>query len=167
MRASQIERSILVLRGQRVMLDADLADLYGVPTKALNQAVKRNRERFPPDFMFRLTKKEKTEVVTVCDHLGRLKFSPGLPCAFTEHGAIMLASVLNSPIAVRTSIQVVRAFIRLRKVLASRGELARKLAALEGRYDARFKVVFDCIRRLMGPPKRRRRMIGFRAEAGT
>src|SRR3990167_1643754 len=91
----RIGRSILMIRGQKVMLDADLADLYKVPTKALNQAVKRNKERFPGDFMFQLTKDEKTEVVTNCDHLQRLRFSPTLPYAFTEHGTIMLANVLN------------------------------------------------------------------------
>lgn len=94
--AERVERRILLIRGQRVMLDADLAELYGVPTKVLNQAVKRNSDRFPPDFMFRLTRREKDHVVTNCDHLRKLKFSPALPCAFTEHGALMLASVLNS-----------------------------------------------------------------------
>jgi hypothetical protein len=104
--AARIERSILVIRGEKVMLDADLAVLYGVTTKRLNEQVKRNRDRFPKDFIFQLTKREKREVVANCDHLKRLKFSPGLPYAFTEHGAIMLATVLNSPIAVKASIQV-------------------------------------------------------------
>src|SRR3970040_1264518 len=108
--ASSVERRILSIRGQRVMLDADLAVLYGVSTRVLNQAVKRNRERFPEDFMFRLTVAEKAEVITNCDHLRPLRFSPALPYAFTEHGAIMLASVLNTPIAVQASVQVVRAF---------------------------------------------------------
>ena len=130
------------------MLDADLAELYGVLTKVLNQAVKRNKERFPVDFMFQLTKEEKDEVVTNCDHLKRLKFSPTLPHAFTEHGAIMLATILNSPIAVQASIQVVRAFVRLRQMLASNADLARKLDTLERKYDAQFKVVFDAIRQL-------------------
>jgi hypothetical protein len=106
----QIARRILLLRGHRVMLDADLAELYGVPTKALNQAVRRNKDRFPPDFMFRLTKQEKTEVVTNCDHLQKLKFSPVLPYAFTEHGAVMLANILNAPRAIKVSVYVVRAF---------------------------------------------------------
>ena len=97
-----IERKILLIRGEKVMLDADLAALYGVTTKRLNEQVKRNRERFPNDFMFQLTEEEKAEVVANCDHLKRLKFSPTLPYAFTEHGAIMLASVLNSPLAVQT-----------------------------------------------------------------
>ena len=144
----RIERAIFVIRGQKVMLDADLAELYGVLTKVLNQAVKRNKERFPVDFMFQLTKEEKDEVVTNCDHLKRLKFSPTLPHAFTEHGAIMLATILNSPVAVQSSIQVVRAFVRLRQMLASNAELARKLDTLERKYDAQFKVVFDAIRQL-------------------
>ncbi|HHT9108573.1 MAG TPA: ORF6N domain-containing protein [Candidatus Wunengus sp. YC63] len=152
----RIERAIFVIRGQKVMLDADLAELYGVLTKVLNQAVKRNKERFPVDFMFQLTKEEKDEVVTNCDHLKRLKFSPTLPHAFTEHGAIMLATILNSPIAVQASIQVVRAFVRLRQMLASNADLARKLDTLERKYDAQFKVVFDAIRQLMTPPEPKR-----------
>ncbi len=106
-----IERKILLIRGEKVMLDADLAALYGVTTKRLNEQVKRNRERFPNDFMFQLTEEEKAEVVANCDHLKRPKFSHALPYAFTEYGAIMLASVLNSPIAVQTSVLVVRAFV--------------------------------------------------------
>ena len=144
----RIERAIFLIRGPKVMLDADLAELYGVLTKVLNQAVKRNKERFPVDFMFQLTKEEKDEGVTNCDHLKRLKFSPTLPHAFTEHGAIMLATILNSPVAVQSSIQVVRAFVRLRQMLASNAELARKLDTLERKYDAQFKVVFDAIRQL-------------------
>lgn len=157
----RIERAIFLIRGQKVMLDADLAELYGVLTKVLNQAVKRNKERFPVDFMFQLTKEEKDEVVTNCDHLKRLKFSPTLPHAFTEHGAIMLATILNSPVAVQSSIQVVRAFVRLRQMLASNAELARKLDSLERKYDAQFKVVFDAIRQLMTPPEPKRKRIGF------
>ena len=123
-------------------LDADLAALYGIPTKALKQAVKRNFDRFPPDFMFELTEKEKTEVVTNCDHLAKLKFSPYLPYAFTEHGALMLANVLNSPKAVQVSVQIVRTFIRLREILATHKDLARKLEEMEKKYDQQFKVVF-------------------------
>ncbi|MDI6788864.1 MAG: ORF6N domain-containing protein [Planctomycetota bacterium] len=158
----RIERTILLIRGYKVMLDTDLAVLYGVTTKRLNEQVKRNRERFPEDFMFQLTAEEKVKVVANCDHLRRIKFSPTLPYAFTEHGAVMLASVLNSNIAVKASIQVVRAFVRLREIIASHKELARKLEALEKKYDAQFKVVFDAIRQLMEPseppPKTR---IGF------
>ncbi len=157
----RIERSILLLRGEKVMLDSDLAEIYGVETKALNQAVKRNTTRFPTDFMFQLTEAEKSEVVTNCDHLIRLKFSPHLPYAFTEHGALMLANVLNSERAAQTSVLVVRAFVRLRQLLSSNAELARKLESLEQKYDAQFKVVFDAIRQLMSPPARPKREIGF------
>lgn len=158
----RITESILLIRGHKVMLDADLAELYGVTTKRLNEQVKRNRERFPADFMFQLTEQEKTKVVAICDHLGRLKFSPVLPNAFTEHGAIMAASVLNTPRAVEMSVFVVRAFVRLRQIVSSHVELARKLAVLEKKYDAQFKVVFDAIRELMTPPEAKRmRPIGF------
>ena len=160
----RIDRAIVVIRGSRVMLDADLAELYGVTTKRLNEQVKRNRERFPADFMFQLTASEKAEVVAYCDHLRRLRFSPVLPHAFTEHGAIMLASVLNSRVAVHTSIQVVRAFTRLRDALGSHKALARKLDELERKYDGQFKVVFDAIRRLMAPPAVSTRRIGFRLD---
>jgi phage regulator Rha-like protein len=159
--AERIVRAILSIRGEKVMLDSDLAELYGVETKALNQAVKRNLDRFPPDFMFQLTVTEKNEAVTNCDHLIQLKYSPSLPYAFTEHGALMLANVLNSERAAQTSVQVVRAFVRLRQMLASNAELARKLAALENKYDAQFKVVFDAIRQLMSPPAKPKREIGF------
>ncbi len=161
--AERIESRIVLIRGHKVMLDSDLAQLYGVTTKRLNEQVKRNEDRFPADFMFRLTPKEKAEVVANCDHLRRLKFSPALPYAFTEHGAVMLASVLNSPVAVQASIQVVRAFIRLRRILATHRELARKLAQLEQKYDKQFKVVFDAIRELMAPPKKERKQIAFQS----
>lgn len=157
----RIERSILLLRGQKVMLDSDLAELYGVPTKALNQAVKRNKERFPDDFMFQLTPDEKTKVVTNCDRLKRLKFSSTLPYVFTEHGAVMLASVLSSPVAVDVSIQIVKTFIRLRELLASNKELAKKIEELEKKYDVQFKIVFDAIRQLMTPPEPKKKKIGF------
>jgi hypothetical protein len=159
-----IERRILLLRGQKVMVDADLAALYGVATKALNQAVKRNRERFPEDFVFQLTAEEKEKVVTICDHLGRLKYSKALPFAFTEHGALMAASLINSPRAVEMSVFVVRAFVRLRQALATHADLARKLTAMEKNYDAQFKVVFDALRALMAEPKKKKKPIGFDAK---
>ena len=159
--AERIERRILLIRGQKVMLDADLAELYGVKTKALNQAVKRHPNRFPPDFMFRLTPEEKEQVVTNCDHLRKLKFSPALPSAFTEYGVLMLASVLNSRRAVEVSLFVVRAFVKLREMLASNHELARRLDQMEKNYDAQFKIVLDAIRELMKPPDKPRRPIGF------
>src|SRR3990172_3174314 len=159
-----IEKKIYLIRGHKVMLDTDLAILYGVTTKRLNEQVKRNHDRFPEDFMFQLNEKEKAEVVANCDHLRRLKFSPKFPYAFTEHGAIMLAAVLNSPIAVQASIQVVRVFVSLRKMLASNTELSRKLDALEKKYDYQFKIVFDAIRQLMAAPEPREKKIGFRVK---
>ncbi len=158
----RIAQGILLIRGHKVMIDADLADLYGVTTKRLNEQVKRNQSRFPTDFMFQLTKDEKAEVVANCDHLARLKFSPARPYAFTEHGAIMAASVLNTPRSVEMSIFIVRAFVRLRQMLASNKNLARKLQTLEKNYDAQFKIVFDAIRELMTPPApKKQRSIGF------
>jgi hypothetical protein len=159
-----IEKKILLIRSEKVMLDSDLAELYGVTTKRLNEQVKRNRSRFPSDFMFQLTEIEKSEVVANCDHLKKLKFSSGLPYAFTEHGAIMLATVLNSPVAVQASIHIVRAFVRLRQILASNAELAKKLESLEKKYDSQFKIVFDAIRQLMSPPETKKQKIGFRKE---
>ena len=159
---TQIEQAILLIRGHRVLIDADLAVLFGVSNKALNQAVKRNLKRFPPDFLLQLTTTEKQEVVTNCDHLKHLKFSRTLPYAFTEHGAIMAANVLNNDRAIQASVQVVRAFVRLRKLLATHEDLARKLEALEEKYDEQFKVVFDAIRQLMLPPKTSKHPIGFR-----
>lgn len=127
----RIEGRIQLVRGLRVMIDADLAALYGVPTKALNQAVKRNRERFPFDFMFQLDAPEKAEVVTKCDHLQQLKFSKSLPFAFTEYGAVALANVLASAQAVEMGIYVVRAFVQLRQASAVHADLAKRLADLE------------------------------------
>ncbi len=157
----QIEQTILFMREQKVMLDVDLARVYGVTPKRLREQVRRNHERFPTDFMFQLSKEELLEVAAICGNLGKLKYSPFLPFAFTEHGAIMLASVLNSKVAVKASIQVVRAFIRLREILASHKVLARKLATLEKRYDENFKEVFTAIHRLMAAPDHSERKIGF------
>ena len=163
----RIERSILLIRGEKVIIDADLAGFYGVPTKRLNEQVKRNIDRFPEDFMFQLSQGEKDEVVANCDHLNNIKFSPTLPYAFTEHGALMAANVLNSPQAVEMSVFVVRAFVRLRQLLSSHADLARKVNALEKKYDHQFKAVFDAIRELMSPkPVPANREIGFHAKAG-
>jgi hypothetical protein len=153
--AERIEQAILLLRGQKVMLDADLAKLYGVSTKRLNEQVKRNRARFPEDFMIQLTAKEKVEVVANCDHLKRLKFSPTRPYAFTEHGAIMVASILNTRRAIDASVYVVRAFVRLRQLLATHKELAHKLAELERKvetHDEAIRSLLKAIRQLMEPP---------------
>ena len=131
-----IEKRIFLIRNQKVMIDADFAELYGVTTKRLNEQVKRNKGRFPEDFMFKLTKKEKQELVANCDHLIRLKYSPVMPNAFTEHGAIMLAAVLNSQKAIEMSLFVVRAFIRLREIISTHKELAQKLKELELKIDS-------------------------------
>ena len=158
----RIERAILSLRGEKVMLDADLSALYGVTTKRLNEQVKRNLDRFPDDFMFQLTTEEvealRSQIATSNEGRGGRRY---LPYAFTEHGALMLANILNSKRAAQTSVQVVRAFIRMRQILASTGELAEKLKALEKKYDSQFKVVFDAIRPLISPPEPKRREIGF------
>jgi len=156
----RVAQAILVLRGQRVMLDADLAVLYGVETKSLNRAVKRNAGRFPADFMFQLTSEELADLryQTGTSRWGGRRY---LPLAFTEQGVAMLASVLHSERAIRVNIEIMRAFVRLREMLASHASLARKLAELEKRYDAQFKAVFDAIRRLMKPQKARYRPIGF------
>lgn len=143
------------------MLDRDLAELYGVETRRLNEQVKRNIDRFPVDFMFQLTREEKEEVVANCDHLISIKFSKTNPYAFTEHGAIMLASILNTSRAVETSILVVRAFIQLRKLLASNEELALKINEMEQKYDSNFSVVFHALKQLIDQPKPSRRQIGF------
>src|SRR3989338_9924402 len=156
-----IEHRILLIRGHKVMIDADLADIYGVTTKRVNEQVKRNQDRFPEDFMFQLTEKEKAEVVAICDHLKKLKYSPALPNVFTEDRAIMIATILNSPVAVQTSIHVVRTFVRLRQMLASNKELAKRLDKLEEKYDAQFKVVFDAIRQLMTLPEPKRKKLDF------
>jgi len=163
----QIEKRILLIRGQRVMLDADLAGLYGVSTKRLKEQVRRNLDRFPADFMFELTAAEKSEVVANCDHLKNLKFSPYLPYAFTEHGALMLANVLNSEKAVRVSVQIVRTFVRLREILSTHKELAQKLAELERKiekHDTQIQAIFEALRRLMQPEEKPKRQIGFRVE---
>jgi hypothetical protein len=165
----QIQRRILLIRGQKVMIDADLADFYGVPTKRLNEQVKRNPERFPHDFMFQLTEIEKQEVVANCDHLAKLKYSSVLPNAFTEHGALMLASVLSSPRAAEVGVYIVRAFVRLREVIAGNKVLAAKLAGLERRlttHDRQIGALIEAMRQEAGPkPVPRKRRIGFNAES--
>ena len=155
-------RALSRIRGQKVMLDADLARVYGTSTKRLNEQVKRNRDRFPSDFMFQLSNEEwsslKSQSATSKPARGGRRVAP---YAFTEHGAVMAANVLNSPRAVQASVQVVRAFIRLREMLAAHKELARRLEALEQKYDRQFKVVFDAIRKLMTPPQRQVPRMGF------
>jgi hypothetical protein len=165
----QVEGRILCIRGCRVLLDADLAELYDVDVKALNQAVKRNRDRFPGDFMFQLSAAEaaalRSQSVTLKNSRGaHRKYRPFV---FTEQGIAMLSGVLRSARAVRVNIQVMRAFVHLRHMLHADADLARRLAALEQKYDGQFSLVFEAIRRIMAPPAKPRRLIGFqkRAEA--
>jgi len=158
-RVERIEKSILQIRGLKVMLDRDLAELYGVETRVLNQAVRRNAGRFPPDFMFKLTRDEITRISQVVIS-SNLKFSKSVH-AFTQEGVAMLSSVLNSPRAIRVNIEIMRAFVRLRRMLTSHVELARKLEALERKYDVQFKVVFETIRQLMAPSAAPQKKIGF------
>lgn len=162
--AEEIIRTIHLIRGERVLLDADLASLYGVATKVLVQAVKRQQQRFPGDFMFQLNQEEFTNLrsqsVTSSGWGGR-RYPP---FAFTEQGVAMLSSVLNSPRAIQVNIEIMRAFVRMRQMMASHAELARKIAALEEKYDAQFRVVFKAIRELMTPPETKRRRIGFHRE---
>jgi len=159
----RIEGAILVLRGHKVILDKDLSALYGVTTGNLNKAVNRNIERFPDDFMLRLTEEEFSDLKF---HFGTSSWggTRKLPRAFTEQGVAMLSSVLRSARAIQVNIEIMRAFVRLRQMLQADADLARKLAALEKRYDAQFRVVFDAIRHLMESPAPRRRSIGFRVE---
>jgi hypothetical protein len=164
-----VTRAILVLRGQRVLIDSELAALYGVTTKRLNEQVKRNAERFPDDFIFRLTRTEtealnRSQIATSSQKHRHPRF---LPFAFTEHGAIMAATVLNSPRAVEMSVYVVRAFVHLRELLASNTALARKLNELEGKlknHDDAIAAILSAIRHLMNPPAPKRRPIGFTAK---
>jgi ORF6N domain len=160
-----IEAKILTIRGQKVMLDADLAELYGVETKRLNEQVRRNSERFPEDFMFRLGAAEKAEVVANCDHLAKLKYSSALPYAFTEHGALMLGNVLKSERAVEVSVHIVRAFVHLRELVSGHKELAQKLNQIErkvGAHDRAIAEIINAIRELMTlSDEKKKRPIGF------
>jgi hypothetical protein len=163
----RIEKAIYLIRGEKVMLDRDLAQLYGVMTGALNQAVRRNRERFPADFMFQLTSAEVAELNLSQTVIGSEKHRPTRlpPYAFTEQGVAMLSSVLRSKCAITVNIDIMRAFVKLRQMLASNAELSRRLDELESKYDKQFRVVFDAIRQLMATPIRGRKEIGFRSRA--
>jgi len=154
-----IEGKILLIRGQKVMLDRDLAQLYGVETRVLNQAVRRNIDRFPPDFMFPLTREEIRNLSQIVIS-SKIKHAPNV-FVFTEHGVAMLSSVLNSPRAVQVNIQIMRTFAKLREIMSQHKDLAKRLDELERKYDSQFKVVFDAIRQLMAPPEPKKRKIGF------
>lgn len=159
----RIEHAIYLIRGEKVMLDRDLAALYGVETKVLKQAVRRNIDRFPKDFMFVLDPTEfrnwRSQFVTSNSARMGLRHPP---MAFTEHGILMLSSVLKSKRAVQVNIEIMRAFVRLRQMLTSNAELSRRLDELENKYDRQFKVVFDAIRQLMTPVSKSQKEIGFR-----
>ena len=156
---------ILSIRGQKVILDADLAAIYGVPTKRLNEQVKRNAERFPADFVFQLSSEEKEEVVANCDHLSRLKFSKTCPYAFTEHGALMAANVLSSPEAVKMSVHVVRAFIKQRELLLAHSDVLKKLAQMDAKlmkHDEALRAIWQELQPLVAPvPPPPKKEIGF------
>ncbi|HEV2805176.1 MAG TPA: ORF6N domain-containing protein [Chthoniobacterales bacterium] len=159
-----VEHTIHLVRGQRVMVDSDLAAIYGVTPKRLNEQLRRNSKRFPSDFAFQLTRQEftnlKSQIATSSSHGGKRK----LPWVFTEHGAIMLASVLNSDVAVEASVRVVRAFVRLREIVSANAELAAKFAQLERRLDSHDDAIaqlFEAIRQLLAPPPEKKREIGF------
>ena len=146
---------IFTLRNQPVLIDSDLANLYGVLTKALNQAVRRNKDRFPKDFYFQLTPDEKEEVVTNCDHLNKLKYSKVLPHAFTEHGALMASNVLNSPEAVKMSVFIVRAFVQQRELLSTNQDILKRLAEIEKtllQHDTALWDVYQKLIPLLEPP---------------
>jgi phage regulator Rha-like protein len=160
-----IEQRIFIIRGVKVMIDRDIAELYGAETKYLNRQVRRNRDRFPHEFVFRLTKKEKEELVTNWHRFELLKHSTALPYAFTEHGVAMLATVLKSQQAVHMSILIVKTFVRLREILTSHRELAEKLQLLETRidtHDQKIKSIIDTIHQLLLPNEKPKRQIGFR-----
>jgi hypothetical protein len=162
----RFEKAIYLIRGEKVMLDRDLALLYEVETKVLNRAVKRNLQRFPSDFMFQLTAEEtdilRCQIGTSNEGRGGRRY---LPYVFTEQGVAMLSSVLNSERAILVNIEIMRAFVKLRQMLASNAELSRRLAELESKYDKQFRVVFDAIRQLMTTPARGRKEIGFRSRS--
>lgn len=165
--AETIERKIYLVRGQKVMLDRDLAQLYGVETRVLNQAVRRNIDRFPDDFMFSLTREEITRisqfVISSSASPETLKFSKNV-MVFTEYGIAMLSSVLNSPRAIQVNIQIMRTFGKLRDMISSHKDLARKLAELEKKYDGQFQIVFEAIRQILEVEQRPKRKIGFLAK---
>lgn len=160
----RIDQTILLIRRHRVMLDTDLAKLYGVPTKVLNQAVRRNASRFPPDFMFELTGEEATALRSqfVTLKTGRGQHRKYRPYVFTEQGVAMLSSVLHSERAIQVNIAIMRAFVQLREMIGSNKGLARRLTELERKYDSQFRVVFEAIRELMAEPESKVKRIGFK-----
>jgi hypothetical protein len=163
--AERIQQCIFFIRGEKVMLDKDLAILYGVETRVLNQTVKRNLDRFLPDFMFQLTRKERDEVITNCDNLLDLKYSPAFPYAFTEQGVAMLSSVLRSQRAVEVNIAIMRTFVQLRKILADNSLLRNKIESLEQKYDEQFQQVFAVLEQMLIDDPEDKKQIGYHTEA--
>lgn len=162
MPVERIEQKIFLIRGEKVMLDSDLAELYGVEVKQLKRQVRRNRDRFPEDFMFALTGEEYQALRRQFGIIERGKHSKYLPYAFTEQGIAMLSGILKSKRAVHVNVEIMRAFVRMRRMIMSHKDLVRRLDGLEQKYDVQFKVVFDAIRKLMTPPEKPARRIGFR-----
>lgn len=160
----RIQNRIFSIRKQKVMLDRDIAELYGVKTKTLNQAVRRNIKRFPSDFMFQLTKVEKDQLVTNCDRFKPLKHSTSMPHAFTEQGIAMLASILNSERAIEVNIAIVRTFVKLRQILATNDLLRRKIESMERKYDEQFQHVFAVLNEMLTEEAQPKRQIGFHTE---
>jgi intracellular sulfur oxidation DsrE/DsrF family protein len=158
---AKIVQRIFYIRLQKVMFDFDLAEMYGVETRVLKQAVKRNINRFPKDFMFQLTKKEFHEVITNCDNLVYQKYSPVLPMVFTEQGVSMLSSVLKSKQAMKVNISIMRAFVQMRHLLEGNKDLSRKINELEKKYDGQFSMIFDAIKSLIHQKQQPRERIGF------
>ena len=156
----RIQRCILLIRNHKVILDRDLAVLYGVETKALNQAVRRNIKRFPPDFMFQMTKVEKEQLVTNCDRFEPLKHSTSMPHAFTEQGIAMLSSVLNSERAINVNIAIMRTFVRLREILADNVALRRKIE----KHDEQIKYIFKLLGQMLQKPEKPKRLLGFHSK---
>lgn len=164
---SSIEAKIHLIRGKRVMLDRDLAELYGSTTKRLNEQVKRNKKRFPPSFMFRLTPDEKAGVVAKCDHLIALNYSSFLPYAFTEHGVLMLANILSSSKAIEMSVKIIEVFIRMREMLRAHHELSGRLKQLEdhvGKHDQEIQAIIQAIKQIMIEKEKPKRRMGFHAD---
>lgn len=162
-----IARKILLIRNQKVMIDSDIAELYGVTTKRLNEQVKRNIERFPDNFMFELTKEEKNEVVANCDHLEKLKFSPVLPKVFTEHGIMMVANIITSKRAIKVSIQIIEVFVKMREILMTNTELLLRMEKIErriGKHDMQIAQVFQLIKQSV-KEESERKQIGYKSDS--
>jgi len=158
---ARIIQRIFFIRMQKVIFDFDLAEMYGVETRVLKQSVRRNIDRFPKDFMFQLTKKELNEVITNCDNLMQLKYTPVLPMVFTEQGVSMLSTVIRSKRAIKINIAIMRAFVQMRQLLEGNKELAKKIVELEKKYDGQFKTIFTAIRSLIYEKSQPRERIGF------